>query len=84
MYQNTYYVYIMANKTNSTIYIGVTNDIARRVEEHKNGLINGFTKRYNINKLVYVETTNDIKSAIQREKQLKKWGREKKEKLINE
>jgi len=74
----SYYVYIMSNKNNSTIYIGVTSDIIRRVEEHKKGLVEGFTKRYNIKKLVYVETTSDIKAAIQREKQLKGWVREKK------
>ncbi|MBO6262880.1 MAG: GIY-YIG nuclease family protein [Clostridia bacterium] len=79
-----YYVYIMSNKNNSTIYIGVTNDIIRRVEEHKKGLVEGFTKRYNIKKLVYVETTSDVKAAIQREKQLKGWVREKKDKLISD
>ena len=79
-----YYVYIMSNKNNSTIYIGVTSDIIRRVEEHKKGLVEGFTKRYNIKKLVYVETTSDIKAAIQREKQLKGWVREKKDKLISD
>ena len=79
-----YYIYIMSNKNNSTIYIGVTSDIIRRVEEHKKGLVEGFTKRYNIKKLVYVETTSDIKAAIQREKQLKGWVREKKDKLISD
>ncbi|MBR1677159.1 MAG: GIY-YIG nuclease family protein [Clostridia bacterium] len=79
-----YYVYIMSNKNNSTIYIGVTNDIIRRVEEHKKGIVEGFTKRYNIKKLVYVEITSDIKAAIQREKQLKGWVREKKDKLISD
>ena len=74
----------MSNKNNSTIYIGVTNDIIRRVEEHKKGIVEGFTKRYNIKKLVYVETTSDIKAAIQREKQLKGWVREKKDKLISD
>ena len=74
----------MSNKNNSTIYIGVTSDIIRRVEEHKKGLVEGFTKRYNIKKLVYVETTSDIKAAIQREKQLKGWVREKKDKLISD
>ena len=74
----------MSNKNNSTIYIGVTNDIIRRVEEHKKGLVEGFTKRYNIKKLVYVETTSDVKAAIQREKQLKGWVREKKDKLISD
>ena len=74
----------MSNKNNSTIYIGVTSYIIRRVEEHKKGLVEGFTKLYNIKKLVYVETTSDIKAAIQREKQLKGWVREKKDKLISD
>ena len=77
-----YYVYIMANKTNSTLYIGVTNDIIRRVEEHKNGVVDGFSNKYNTHKLVYYEQTNDVDSAIAREKQLKGWIRAKKEKLI--
>ena len=78
-----YYVYIMSNKTNSTLYIGVTNDIIRRAEEHKNGVVDGFSNKYNTHKLVYYEQTNDVDSAIAREKQLKGWIRAKKEKLIN-
>ena len=77
-----YYIYIMANKTNSTIYIGVTSDLIKRVWEHKNKVIDGFTKRYNVNKLVYYEETTDVNSAIAREKQLKGWNRAKKNKLI--
>ena len=77
-----YYIYIMANKTNTTIYIGVTSDIIKRVWEHKNKLVGGFTKRYNVNKLVYYEETTDVNSAITREKQLKGWNRAKKNKLI--
>ena len=73
-----YYVYIMTNKSNRVLYIGMTNDIQRRVYEHKNKLIEGFTSKYNINKLVYFEYTNDAKSAIEREKALKKWARVKK------
>ncbi len=78
-----YYVYILTNKTNSTLYVGVTNNLIRRVEEHKNGVVEGFTKRYNIHKLVYFEITNDIESAIEREKKLKLWSREKKNRLIS-
>ena len=77
-----YYVYIVTNKYNTVVYIGVTNNIARRMFEHKNGLIDGFTKRYNLHKLVYCETFSDIKTAIHREKQLKGWKRERKNALI--
>ena len=77
-----YYVYIMANKTNTTIYIGVTGNLIKRVWEHKNKLVEGFTKRYKVNKLVYYEETTDVNSAIAREKQLKGWNRAKKNKLI--
>ena len=63
-----YYVYILSNYTNSTLYIDVTNDLKRRIYEHKNKLISGFSSKYNVNKLVYFEETTDIKSAIQREK----------------
>ncbi len=80
----TYYVYIVSNFTNSTLYVGVTNDIVRRVYEHKNKLVEGFTDRYNINKLVYVEECNDINAALEREKQIKRWRREKKVAIINE
>ena len=78
----TYYVYILSNHTNTTLYIGVTNNLRRRLYEHKNKLIEGFTSTYNINKLVYFEETTDIKATIQREKNLKKWKREWKEALI--
>jgi putative endonuclease len=71
----TYYVYILASKRNGTLYIGITNDLARRVYEHKSGLIKGFTKKYSVNKLVYFESTNDVNAAILREKRLKKWKR---------
>ncbi len=79
---NKYYVYILANKTNSVLYIGVTNDLRRRLYEHKNKLIEGFTSKYNVNKLVYFEETSDVKAAIQREKNLKKWKRQWKNELI--
>ena len=68
---NQYFVYLLTNKNNTVIYTGVTNDLKRRVYEHKEKLIDGFTKKYNVNKLVYFETTNDINSAIKREKQIK-------------
>ena len=77
----TYYVYIMSNQY-KTLYIGVTNDLERRVYEHKNGLTPGFTKRYNINWLVLFEETSDVNEAIIREKQLKGWVRRRKIELI--
>jgi len=67
---------------NGTLYIGVTSNLVKRVYEHKNNIIEGFTKKYNTHKLVYYETTNDIESAIRREKQLKKWNRKWKMNLI--
>jgi putative endonuclease len=76
-----YFVYIMTNRSR-TLYTGVTNDLTRRVQEHKQKLIPGFTKKYNITKLVYFEQTNDIQAAIQREKQIKGWLRAKKIALI--
>ncbi len=78
-----YYVYIMTNYTNKVLYIGVTNNLERRVVEHKNKLNKGFTQRYNVKKLAYFETTSNIDSAIEREKQLKGWIRAKKVELIN-
>ena len=78
-----YYVYMITNKWNTVLYIGVTNDLNRRMYEHKNGVTEGFSKRYNLNKLVYFETTTDVTVAIEREKQLKGWTRVKKERLIN-
>ena len=78
----TYYVYILASKRNGTLYTGITNELARRVYEHKSGLIKGFTKRYSVNKLVYFESTNDVNAAILREKRLKKWKRQWKIELI--
>jgi putative endonuclease len=78
------YVYILANKTNTVLYIGVSTDLIKRVFEHKEKLAGGFTKKYNLNKLVYYEIFEDIVSAVQREKQLKGWVRRKKDTLINE
>ena len=77
-----YFVYILANWDDSVLYIGVTGNLERRLYEHRNGLVDGFTKKYNVHKLVYFEQTNDVYSAISREKQLKKWSRSKKENLI--
>ena len=77
-----YYVYIMTNCKNTVLYIGVTNNLERRVYEHKNKLVEGFSKRYNLNKLVYFEYLQDIIVAIEREKQLKGWIRSKKISLI--
>ncbi len=77
-----YYVYILASKKNGTLYIGVTNNLVKRVYEHKNNLVAGFTKKYNVHKLVYYEEFNDIYEAIAREKRLKKWRRKWKIELI--
>ena len=79
-----YYVYILTNKSNKALYIGVTNNLQRRVYEHKEKLIEGFTSKYNVNKLVYYETIIDVKVAIEREKTLKKWARKKKDWLIEQ
>ncbi len=80
---NNYYVYLLSNWNNKVLYIGVTNNLERRIIEHKQKLIPGFTEKYNVNKLVYFEQTEDVMSAISREKQLKKWRREKKNALVN-
>lgn len=77
-----YYIYILANKNNTVLYTGVTNDLIRRCHEHKNKLLKGFTERYNVNKLIYYELFGDIGFAIKREKQIKGYSREKKELLI--
>jgi len=78
---NTYYVYIMSSHR-GTLYMGVTNNLERRVHEHRHKLAEGFTKRYNTSKLVYFETTSDVNSAIAREKELKGWRRSRKSALI--
>lgn len=77
-----YCVYILTNLDNKVMYIGVTNDKHRRLYEHKHKLIPGFTQKYNVTKLVYIESTTDVQAAIAREKQLKKWRREKKNMLV--
>jgi putative endonuclease len=80
----TYCVYILASDKNGTLYIGVTDNLLRRVYEHKRKLVEGFSKQHNVNKLVYFEDTDDIPIAIQREKQLKGWNRNWKLDLIEE
>ena len=82
MTNHNYYVYILTNWNNKVMYIGVTNNLKRRIYEHKNKLVEGFTKRYNLTKLVYYEHTTDVNSAISREKELKGWRREKKNNLV--
>ncbi len=77
-----YYVYIMASKKNGTLYVGVTDNLVRRVYEHKNNIVEGFTSKYNVHNLVYFEQTSNVKSAILREKRLKKWNRRWKIELI--
>ena len=78
-----YYVYMMTNKNNAVLYTGVTNDLKRRVYEHKQKLAEGFTKRYNVTKLVYYEIRDDAEGAIFREKQIKSWPRKKKDDLVS-
>jgi len=75
-------VYILASKPNGTLYVGVTTDLARRVDAHRSGVVGGFTKKYGIERLVYFELHDDILEAIQREKRLKKWNRAWKIELI--
>ena len=81
---NDYYVYIMTNRFHNVLYVGVTNNLSRRVQEHKIGDSSGFSKKYNINKLVYYEHFNNIEFAIEREKQIKGGSRARKIKLILE
>ncbi len=78
-----YFVYILSNWDDSVLYIGVTGNLPRRLWEHRENLVPGFTNKYNVHKLVYYEDTNDVYGAISREKQLKKWSRSKKVALIS-
>ena len=82
--EKTYYVYIITNKLNSVLYIGITSNLVKRIWEHKNKVVDGFSNQYNLNKLVYYEICNDIEQAIKREKQLKNWHRAWKDNLIKE
>ncbi len=86
MYKNIhqYYLYILSNKKNETLYIGVTNDLERRMFEHKNKLVEGFTSKYGLDKLIYFETYQYVNDAIKREKNMKKWKRQWKINLIEE
>ena len=79
---NSYYVYILTNWKGNVMYIGVTNNLERRVYEHKHELVEGFTKSYHVHKLVYYEETCDVRAALEREKQLKNWSRIKKNALV--
>jgi putative endonuclease len=78
-----YYVYIMTNAKSRTLYVGVTNDLTRRVQQHKRKLVEGFTSEYNVTELVYYEVTDDVHAAIAREKRIKGWVRAKKKALID-
>lgn len=82
MTDRTYYVYLLTNWNNKVIYVGITNDLERRIYEHKEKFLKGFTEKYNVNKLVYYEQTPDINAALNREKEIKKWRREKKNRLV--
>ncbi|MBR5253223.1 MAG: GIY-YIG nuclease family protein [Clostridia bacterium] len=77
-----YYIYMLTNHNNKVMYIGVTNNLKRRLFEHQTGLVEGFTKKYHVHKLVYYETFSNINNAIKREKQLKGWTRAKKNALV--
>ncbi|MBI2831278.1 MAG: GIY-YIG nuclease family protein [Chloroflexi bacterium] len=80
----TYYVYILASRRNGTLYTGITNNLVRRVWEHKNDFVKGFTEKYKVHTLVYYEQCESVESAIQREKQLKVWHRSWKLRIIEE
>ncbi len=84
MNPKTYYIYVLASRRNGTLYIGVTNDLVRRVYEHRNDIIEGFSKKYGVHKLVYSEECESVESVIQREKRLKVWHRKWKIRLIEE
>jgi putative endonuclease len=79
-----YYVYILAGQKNGTLYVGVTSDLTKRVYEHKQNLVDGFSKKYSVHDLVYYEQHNEVEESILREKQIKKWNRKWKIRLIEE
>ena len=80
----SFYVYILTNKRNGTLYIGVTSDLTKRIWQHKEGVVDGFTKKYNLKKLVYYESHGNAENAIRREKRLKEWKRKWKINLIED
>jgi putative endonuclease len=82
MKEYNFYIYILTNWNNKVMYIGMTNNLERRLCEHRNKLVEGFTRKYSVNKLVYYEHTTDVHAALAREKELKKWRREKKDNLV--
>jgi len=82
MREHQYFVYILTNWNNRVMYVGMTNDLMRRLHEHKTHAVKGFTEKYNVSKLVYFEETADVHAAIAREKEIKKWRREKKNALV--
>ncbi len=82
MSQKTYYTYILANKRNGTLYVGITSDLEKRIVQHKTKMFEGFTEKYDVNRLVYFETTDDVGYAIAREKKIKRWNRKWKLELI--
>ncbi len=82
MNQRQYYVYILTNWNHKVMYIGITSNLTRRIYEHQHHRLEGFTDKYNVSKLVYAESTTDVRAAIAREKQLKRWRREKKNSLV--
>ncbi len=78
------YIYILTNKYNNVLYVGVTSNLQQRILQHRNGVFGGFTSKYNVTKVVFIEEHSDIRNAIEREKQIKSWARKKKNALINE
>ena len=82
--QYNFFVYILTNKNKNVLYVGITNDLGRRVEEHETGTLKGFTKKHNCHYLVYYEHFTRIEHAIEREKEIKKWRREKKDRLVSD
>ena len=82
MTEKAYYVYILTNWNNKVMYVGITNNLERRIYEHKEKVVKGFTEKYNVNKLVFYEQTSDIAEALNREKEIKKWRREEKNRLV--